>query len=270
MKDGTSMNVYRQTIAFAALAACLFSQFTFAADPPIASKPEQAIRSAAEDGKLIYLVFYKDLDAATKSMVDAVRASSLKLDDTSFTTVRISDPIERAVAEKFEVTRAPMPMVIAVHPNGAVTGHFQTKVTEANLSQCVVSPKKAECMKSLQQNQLVLVCLQAQAKQALPQGVRELQTDPHFANRTQVVTLSLSDPAEISFLKSMEVDPIKDSPMTVFLAPPGAMVGKFAITATKTDLAAKLAEAGKCCDDKNCKHNAQPAKQTQQSGRKVR
>ena len=264
------MNVLNRTIAIAVTTACLFSQFTFAADTLTASKPEQAIKAAVQEGKLIYLVFYKELDAATKSVVETVMAASLRIDGTSYATVRISDPSERVVAEKYEVTRAPMPMVIGVHPNGAVTGYFHSKVSEAELAKCVVSPKKAECMKALQQNQLVLICLQTQAQQVIPQGVRELQSDPHFAKRTQVVTVSLNDPAELSFLSGMEVDPKKDTAMTVFLAPPGAMVGKFATTATKNDLAAKLAEAGKCCDDKNCKHNQQPAQQTQKSGRTVR
>jgi hypothetical protein len=264
------MNVHGRFIAAAASAACLLGQFAIAADAPAAIKPDQAIQAAAQSGKLVYLVFYKDLDAPTKSFIESVKTASGRLEGTSYTTVRIGDPLERAIAEKYEVTRAPMPMVIGVHPNGAVTGYFQTKVSEADLAQCVVSPKKAECMKSLQQNQLVLVCLQTETKPVIPAGVRELQTDPHFAKRTQVVTLSLNDPAEVGFLSSMEIDPKKNEPMTVFLAPPGAMVGKFSTTATKNDLAAKLAEAGKCCDDKNCKHNHQPTKQTQQSGRTVR
>ena len=258
------------SIALAIAATCFASGLSYAAESVPQLKPEQAIQTAAQDGKLIYLVFYKELDAPTKSMFEVVRETSAKTDGTAFTPVRINDPKERGIAEAYDVTRAPMPMVIAVHPNGAVTGHFSMKTTAADLGKCVVSPKKAECMKSLQQNQLVLVCVQSPGKSALPPGVRELQTDPHFAKRTQVVTVSLNDPAESGFLASMEVDPKKDTAMTVFLAPPGAMVGKFAVTATKNDLAAKLAEAGKCCDDKNCKHNHQPAKQTQQTGRTVR
>jgi hypothetical protein len=268
--DGTRMNFPLNMFVLAASAACLFNRLAFAGESAIASKPEQAIQTAAQEGKLIYLVFSKESDAATKSIMETVKAVSARSEGTTYTSIRIADPAERIVAEKYEVTRAPMPMVIGVHPNGAVTGYFHTKVSESDLLQCVVSPKKAECMKALQQNQLVLICLQSPGKQSIPSGVRELQADPHFAKRTQVVTLSLGDPAEATFMKGMEVDPKKDSPMTVFLAPPGAMVGKFSLTATKDDLAAKLAEAGKCCDDKNCKHNHQPPKQTQESGRTIR
>jgi hypothetical protein len=261
------MNIPHRAVAFALLVGCILNQFAFAADTAPAISPDQAIQAAAKTGKLIYLVFYKEADAATKEMAEAVSATVDSQEGQSiFSYVRLNDPAERAIAEKYQVTRAPMPMVIAVHPNGAVTGYFHTKATPEQLSECLVSAKKAVCMKALQQNQLVLVCLQTQAKQPIPQGVQQLKADPHFAQRTQVVTLSINDPAEAAFLASMEFNTKKDGPMTVFLAPPGALVGKFAPTATKDQLAAKLAEAGKCSDDKNCKHNHA---QTTQQPRKV-
>ena len=45
---------------------------------------------------------------------------------------------------------------------------------------------------------------------------RMARRDPHFAERTQVITLQISDPAEASFLAGLEVDPKKATPMTVF------------------------------------------------------
>ena len=251
--------IYALTVIAAIVA---FSSYDAAAASPTQSKPELAIKSAADEGKLIYVLFYKETNAATKGMADSVAEVVGSHEGKSTSTfVRLTDDAERAVAEKYQVTRAPMPFVIAVHPNGAVTGYFQTKASSAELDQCLVSAKKAECMKALQQNQLVLVCLQNGPKQAIPKGVKELSSDPHFSKRTRVVTLSLSDPEEVTFLKGMEVDPKKDGPMTVFLAPPGALVGKFTTTATKDQLAAKLAQAGKCCDDENCKHNASQSAQ---------
>lgn len=250
-------------VAVAVIAFGTASHCQLQAQDPTPSKPELAIKKAAEQGQLIYVLFYKESNTATKAMAETI-TSAVKGQEgqSTITYVRLTNDAERAVAEKYQVTRAPMPMVIAVHPNGAVTGYFNTKATEQDLAQCLVSPKKAECMKALQQNQLVLVCLQSSAKQVIPKGVKELSADPHFTKRTRVVTLSLTDPDEAAFLKGMEVDPSKDGAMTVFLAPPGALVGKFPTTATKDQIAAKLAQAGKCCDDENCKHNA--AQQTQQ------
>ena len=246
----------------AALAITLFASrsTTIAADS--VSAPERAMQTAAQEGKLIYLMFYREADAATNAMFDTIKASTGVTPDTTWATVQIGDPEQRAVAERFKVTRAPMPMVIALHPNGAITGAFPSRATAENLAQCVVSPKKAECLAALQQDQLVLICLQGQAGQQLPAGVREWVADPHFAQRTQVVTLTIDDPAEAGFLSSLQIEPRQANPMTVFLAPPGVIIGKFTTVATKQQMAVKLADAGKCCDDENCKHNQKPGKVT--------
>ncbi|MEX2288478.1 MAG: hypothetical protein WD648_15380 [Planctomycetaceae bacterium] len=258
------MKVYPLFLAASLLAAC--GSLAVAADP--AKTPEQVMQVASKDGRLIYLLFYKEADAPTKAMVNVVKSAvASQAGQSTFAAIPLKDPASRAIATKYGVSRAPMPMVIAVHPNGAVTGYFQTKATEEDLGPCVVSPKKAECLKALQEGRLVFICLQTQTTSSIPQGVSEIQSDPHFAKRTQVLTLAVTDPAESSFLKSMEIDPQKATPQTLFLAPPGVFVGKFASNATKDQLAAQLAAAGKCCDDKNCKHNQQQPPQPRKATR---
>jgi hypothetical protein len=268
MKEGATMRTSHFLFAVATTLALSIHSSAHAAEP--ASAPERAIQAAAQDGKLTYLLFYRDADAATNAMFAAVKVATEQHPDTTWATVQIGDPAQRTVAERFKVTRAPMPMVVALHPNGAVTGAFPARVTPEALAQCIVSPKKAECMAALQQDQLVLICLQTQADQPLPSGVREWIADAHFAQRTRVVTLATKDLAEAGFLASMQVDPEQSAPATVFLAPPGVMVGKFTAVATKQQMAAKLAEAGKCCEDENCKHNQQSTRGAATPGKVTR
>jgi hypothetical protein len=272
MKEGTNMRLsgfcfHVPAVALLALgtACCLAVR----AEEPVVSA-EQAIQAASENGTLLYLVFYREPDANAKALLDTVKTTAAQHSGTSWTTVDIADPAQRPVAERFKVTRAPMPMVIAVAANGAVTGAFHKRATPEALAGCIVSPKKAECMAALQQDKLVLLCLQAEPGQPLPAGIEEWAADPHFAGRTLVMTLTMGDSAEAGFLASMQVDPEQSDPVTVFLAPPGVMVGKFPPTATKEDLAAKLADAGKCCDDKNCKHNEQSKKGATAPGKVTR
>jgi len=239
------------------------------ASPPsqALSAPAQVIASAATEGKLAYVMFYNQSDAKTSTLFETIKATSAKQPSTTWATVRVNDPNERPVAERFQVTRAPMPMVVAVHPNGAVTGFFAMKATEPELLNCLVSPKKAECMKALQTNQLVLVCVSANGQSSVPAGVEAFQTDPHFGLRTHVVHVNSSDPTEASFVAGMELDPRMSDTVTVFLAPPGAVVGKFPVNATKEQFAAKLAAAGKCCDDEKCQHNKAAPKSTARPGK---
>lgn len=246
---------YALAVAFSAILAV--QSVVTAAEP--AGPSEIAIQSAAQDGKLLYLLFYRETDAPTNAMFEVVKASTAQNPAAAWATVQISDPAQKAVVDRFEVSRAPMPMVIALHPYGAVTGAFQTRVTPEALAKCMISPKQAECMAALQQDQLVLICLQSQPAFTLPTAVRDWVNDPQYAQRTRVVTVATNDPAEAGFLAGMQIDGRQVPPATVFLAPPGVLVGKFPVTATKDQLAAKLADAGKCCEDENCKHNHKAA-----------
>ncbi len=254
-------------VALLALAtAC--SSAVRAQEPALA--PEQAIQAASQNGTLLYLVFYREADATTNALVDTVKTTASQHSGTSWTAVNVTDPAQRPVSDRFKVTRAPMPMVMAVAPNGAVTGAFSKRATPEALVGCIVSPKKAECMAALQQDKLVLLCLQSEPGQPLPTAIEEWAADPHFGPRTRVMTLTMGDSAETNFLASMQIDPKQSGPLTVFLAPPGVLVGKFPSSVTKEELATKLAGAGKCCEDANCKHNQQSKKGATAPGKVIR
>lgn len=223
-----------------------------AAQTPSGGKGEAALAQATSTNKTICLVFYRDWDTQTASMAQAVKGHAEKYSGhATWNAVQVSDPGEKGIVDRFQLSRAPMPMVVTVHPNGAVTGFFPGKVAEADLVRTLVSPKKAECMKLLQENQLVLFCVKA-ADQPFPQAVLQFQSDPSFAKRTRIVAAQPGDPNEGTFFAELKL-PVGQA-TTVFLAPPGVLVGRFAASATKSDLATALHEAGKCCDDKNCKH----------------
>ena len=65
--------------------------------------------------------------------------------------------------------------------------------------------------------------------------------------------LNANDAGEAAFLQELQVDPRLPKPLTVFLAPPGSVIGQFDARATKDHLVAQLAAAqsnpcagGKC------------------------
>lgn len=225
---------------------------------------EQAILRAAEQNQPLFLMFYKDRSPAGDKMSEVLSSHpAVTSQEATWAAIRVTDPAERTVVEKYKVSRAPMPVVVTLYPNGAITGAFPTHVTREQLSSCLVSPKAAESLKLLQENRLVLICVQNSPDQALPTAVKEFSADPHFAARTSVIAVSAQDATEASFLTSMGLSSSQiSSPVTVFLAPPGVHVGTFAASASKTELVTELASAGKCCNDKNCKHNQSTATQT--------
>jgi hypothetical protein len=150
-----------------------------------------------------------------------------------------------------------------------MTGMFAQQVQPAGIAEAFVTPTMMAVMKSLQEGKIVLVTVQGSGPAVSPPALREFQSDPHFSGRLTNLTMQASDPQEALFMGQMELDPRAAATHTAMLAPPGILIGKFAATATKTEIATALAQAGKCCDDPNCKHNhaaQQSAPQAQQPG----
>ena len=111
-------------------------------------------------------------------------------------------------------------------------------------------------MKSLQQGKLVLVCVNQAPPAAYSQAVQDFQADPQFKDRIAVVSMQASDPNEAPFVTEMQLTAAEaNNSTTVFLAPPGVLVGKYDVNATQAHMAAALHKAGQCCDDPKCKHS---------------
>ena len=222
------------------------------------------LATAAAERKYTFLVFYKDNSPATQAMAQTVKSGvESRGDRATLAYVNATSPAEKALVDRFGVSRAPMPLTVAVAPNGAMTKLTPTSITDQQIEQSFVTPAMAHCMKSMQDGRLVLVCIQSNPQPVIPPGVRDFVNDPEFKNRTAVVPVHAGNPAEAELVRQLEADSLTKGATTVFLAPPGVLVGKFGPTATKEQLAVALHKAGQCCDDPNCKHNhaGQPASQ---------
>ena len=240
----------------------LSSRSTYAADAaaPTAAQTSRAqalLDSAESDGKYTFLVFYKADDAAAQTMLKTVKTELAKKQGAALLgTVSLANPAEQVVIKRFDVARAPMPLLLAVAPNGAVTGMFSKKIAANRVADCFVTPTMTHCMKALQQGKIVMVCVQTTSEATLPSGVVDLQNDPDFTDRVAALTLQADDEDEAPFLAQADLAPAKlKGTTTIVLAPPGVLVGTYASTTTSDEFAAALHEAGKCCNDQNCKHN---------------
>ena len=172
-------------------------------------------------------------------------------------SIQATDPAEKRIVDKYGVSRAPMPLVLAVAPCGAVTKAFTKAFDEQQLRTAFVSPCTAECMKALQERKLVLLCVEhvpPQIRQvSLQKGVQDFTTDQQYAKNSAVVILNADDPAEAAFLKDLRVDPRDKRRVTVLMSPPGTVIGTFAGDVTEAQLVAKIksAQSG-CCPGGKC------------------
>jgi hypothetical protein len=248
---------------------------TPAATPiPAAATPSAAataIDQAAKASKFIFLFFYRAEDEPTLAARKTFDAAMQKLADRATSTaVNVTDPSERLLVNKYGLDRLPMPFVLAMAPTGAVTRSFPGQFTEAQLEMAFVSPGMQKCLKALQDRKMVFVCVQNDSTQhntEAMQGVQEFTSDAQYAKTTEIVTVDPTDAAEESFLKQLKADPKTNEAVTVFLAPPGTMVGTYQ-GETKKDLliaAAKTAAkgctpGGSCCPAKKpASPQSQPA-----------
>jgi hypothetical protein len=222
----------------------------------LALRPTAPADTEAEP-KFTFILFSKENNANTQRVTaELTSALAPRSARAEWTAVNITDPANRAMVDRYQVGRAPMPLVLCVAPNGAVTGAMAGRVTEKQVDSALVTPTMTRCMKSLQAGKIVVVHVKSDDAVPLPAGAEEFLSDPAFQNRATTESYVISDPAEARFVRDMEIDPATFRGSTVVvLAPPGVLVGKFPVTATAAEIAAKLHAAGKCCDDPNCKHN---------------
>lgn len=239
-------------IHFCLAVACLMS----VACSTSFAEANAALEKAQQAGQFTFVVFYRDNTSPTQKMLSVVQqAVASHGERTTMTTASMATPEGQALAEQFKVSRAPMPMTVAVAPNGAVTGLFSRQVAKANIDAAIVPPVMMECMKQLQDQKLVFVCLTESDQAAVPAGVRALQLDPLFKDRMALIALNVRSVEEARLMQQLKVDAKQvQGPYAALIAPPGVLVGHFTGTSTAEQIAAAIHKAGKCCDDPNCKH----------------
>jgi hypothetical protein len=255
------MKRFSTTMAFLVLAAGIA---TVSAQQPAAKAPKKlspaqtAIQQAAEAGKYAFIFFWKGNDDSTNKARQSVQAAAAKwADKVEMVSFWADDPAEKALAAQYGISRVPLPLVMSIAPCGAITKAFTKDFDEKNLHTAFVSPCTARCLKALQDQKLVLLCVvekvDAKNPPPLPQGVQDFKADKEYASTTEVILLDAGDAAEAGFLKDLEVGPHAAKPLTVFLAPPGVVVGRFGAEAAKDVLVEKLTAAqSSCCPGGKC------------------
>lgn len=222
------------------------------------SPGQTAIDRARAAHKYVFIFFWREKSPRTDKAWSVFQPAAARLADSAeVVSIQITSPAEKQVVDKYGVSRAPMPLVLAVAPCGAITKAFTKAFDENQLRAAFVSPCTQLCLKALQDRKLVFVCVVDQANPqepvTIPKGVEDFKADGKFGPATEIVLVSARDKGEATFLKEFGVGEHASKPITVFLAPPGVLIGKFGGAATKNVFLAKLAAAqsnpcggGKC------------------------
>ena len=96
---------------------------------------------AAAAQKYVFLFFWKEKSPQTDKAWSVLQPAMAKMADwADVVAIQITDPAEKQIVDKFGVSGAPMPLVLAIAPSGAVTKAFPKQFDEAQLQQAFVSP----------------------------------------------------------------------------------------------------------------------------------
>jgi hypothetical protein len=226
--------------------------------PTVSTAPTSSARAeTAQPLKFTFFLFWKDNNTKVAQISETLKTAAAKRPGRmEWSSVNARDPANQALVERYQVSRAPMPLVLCLASNGAITGAYTGQFNEAAVERAIVTPAMAEATKALQDKKIVLLHIKPSSESPLPFGASEFAADPEFQARTTILNLVATDPVEARFLTDMKLSASDvRNPLLVVMAPPAVLVGKFSANTTKEQIAAQLHAAGKCCDDPNCKHN---------------
>lgn len=220
------------------------------AAPAAVGKGMAALQRAATNKQYLFIFFNNGQNEQSDAMWAVFHSALTKIvGRAEGVPINISDPLEQELVQRFNVTGAPMPLVLVLAPNGAIMGGFPTKWEEAQLMEVFGTPALEETLKGLQERRLVLLCVQNQTTQqndAAMYGVNELRADPQIGGAVRVVMANPADPNESKLFTQLKIDTSLNVAQTVMLVPPGAAVGRFMGGTTKTMILSKLQSSGGC------------------------
>jgi hypothetical protein len=208
---------------------------------------EAHLANAASSQKTAYIMFYRQNDAPTQAMHQAVKAHCDQLGDrATWLNVSVSNSNAAELIAKYDATRSPMPTLVSVAPNGAVAGVYPLRVDANQLQRSILTPQYAEMVKAMQEKKIAVVCLQPATGGYVPQGVQTFLATPAFQGQTQLVSVNAADPAEGDFFARMKVQPNLTSPVVMMFAPPGVHLGTYNAQVNAAALATKVHQSGSC------------------------
>ena len=216
-----------------------------------------AFQDASKAGKYLFAFFWKTEDEQTRAMRTVFEQAVSEVSDRADSvSVQITDPSDQAIVDEYGLARAPMPLVLALAPNGAVTGGFPTEFTEEDIVGAFATPCTEKCMKSLQDGKLVFLCVQnanTEFNDEAMQGVGDFKADSRFAEATEIIRLDPADAQEAKFLADLQIPSDSANAVTVFLAPPGMPIAMYEGATDKGQLVKTLETAGSgCCPGGSC------------------
>ncbi|MCP4718781.1 MAG: hypothetical protein GY860_04915 [Desulfobacteraceae bacterium] len=217
----------------------------------------KALNDATESGKHLLVLFQPSNKLTT--LTDSFISASQKLIKTADSVVINTKKVEESgLVDRYNIRFAPLPIVVILAPNGALTGSFTKSFSKDQVENLILSPASQQCLLALQKKKLVFICIQGnetdQNEEAM-EGVEQFRKTNVFGNMTEVIVVDPADPLESKLLSQLRLKTDIKVANTLLLSPPGKVLGKWSGATSKGEFTLALmaeSKAGKTCSVPNC------------------
>lgn len=204
----------------------------------------EAIQTAQNNKQYLFLLCYDKKGESLKAMETTVNDFRSKTSaSTLLYKALTTDEKEKGTIAKYGINRAPLPLVLVIAPNGAITGGFPKEVSLAALNKSIVPNVVMDALKSVQAGKIALVLLQNSKTKFNSESLKaaeEFSNDAQVKGYVDIIKADPSNPKNSDFVRSAQISKDSTEAAVVFIIPPGSIAGVYKGKITKDTLLAAL------------------------------
>jgi hypothetical protein len=224
------------------------------ANPSNLKSAQLAIDTAKNQRQYLFILFYDQKNDAFKAMETAINNFISKTPQKIITYYALTTNNKEAdIISKYGISQVQLPAVLVFAPNGAITGGYPQKVTEAQLKQCLVAYITMKILKTLQDGKVALIMLQngkTRYNQESTAAANDFANDPSIKGYVDLYKYDPDDARNKEFLDSCKLKPGFAEATIVLLVPPNKIGGIYTGKTTKADILKGLSACSSgsgCC-----------------------
>lgn len=218
---------------------------------------ETMLQQAAKENKhLVVLAWSSDDDTTKKLKALLGRARTSMATRALFHELKTSNATENGFVRRYQLAKAPLPLILVFAPNGVmVKAYVQKVVDEKTLATSFASPTLAKVLKLLQDGKLVLLCVQSKTTRHNAESLKAAQgaaADKRAGGQIRTVQLDPSDRACADLVAKLKVSASVQEAAIHIVVPPGTIAGVVKGATTPTAVWAAIAQAVSACSGGGC------------------
>jgi hypothetical protein len=205
----------------------------------------KAIELAQTRQQYLFLMFYDKQDDSYQQMEETITNFQRRSSEAiQFYKALTTDLKEADIVKRYGISRAPLPVVLAFAPNGAVTGGFPQKISNEQLEKYIVPELIMNILKSVQANKVALVVLKnsnTKFNNEVTAAANDFSKDERLNGFVDIIQQNPKQSEINDFLNQCKLDNNITEAAVVLIVPPGKIGGVYSGKMTKETLIAGLA-----------------------------